>query len=144
MRQDTGAVLHAFSACRRLRGIADFMLDIALRDKAKGLLAPSARGNVPPFMVMDVMAAAARIEAAGAMLHRNELIARAGIAASWIVPHLPPLLQNTGHPARSVQRNARASWHVQGRISLDCAAIRRKMTGNASIRKCPYRSRARV
>jgi aspartate/methionine/tyrosine aminotransferase len=29
------------------------------------LLAPSARSDVPPFMVMDVMAAAARIEAAG-------------------------------------------------------------------------------
>ncbi len=41
------------------------MLDMALTDKARGLLTPSARGNVPPFMVMDVMAAAARIEAAG-------------------------------------------------------------------------------
>lgn len=38
---------------------------MTLRDKAKSLLTPSARGNVPPFMVMDVMAAAARIEAAG-------------------------------------------------------------------------------
>jgi aspartate/methionine/tyrosine aminotransferase len=36
------------------------MLDIAKR-----LIAPSTRSNVPPFMVMDVMAAAARIEAAG-------------------------------------------------------------------------------
>lgn len=41
------------------------MLDKALTDKARGLLTPSTRGNVPPFMVMDVMAAAARIEAAG-------------------------------------------------------------------------------
>jgi aspartate/methionine/tyrosine aminotransferase len=41
------------------------MLDKMLTDKARGLLTPSARGNVPPFMVMDVMAAAARIEAAG-------------------------------------------------------------------------------
>jgi aspartate/methionine/tyrosine aminotransferase len=31
----------------------------------RGLTAPSARSNVPPFMVMDVMAAAARLEAAG-------------------------------------------------------------------------------
>lgn len=38
---------------------------MTLRDKAKALLTPSTRGNVPPFMVMDVMAAAARIEAAG-------------------------------------------------------------------------------
>src|SRR5690348_16587379 len=34
-------------------------------DKAKGLLEPSRRSEVPPFIVMDVMAAAARIEAAG-------------------------------------------------------------------------------
>jgi aspartate/methionine/tyrosine aminotransferase len=34
-------------------------------EKAKQLLAPSSRSAVPPFMVMDVMAAAARIEAAG-------------------------------------------------------------------------------
>ena len=32
-------------------------------DTARRLLAPSARSDVPPFMVMDVMAAAARIEA---------------------------------------------------------------------------------
>ncbi|WP_319798951.1 pyridoxal phosphate-dependent aminotransferase [Nitrobacter sp.] len=41
------------------------MLDATLRDQAKGLLAASGRSRVPPFMVMDVMAAAARIEAAG-------------------------------------------------------------------------------
>jgi len=34
-------------------------------DNARRLLAPSRRSEVPPFMVMDVMAAAARIEAAG-------------------------------------------------------------------------------
>jgi aspartate/methionine/tyrosine aminotransferase len=36
-----------------------------LRNHAKSLLTASARSDVPPFMVMDVMAAAARIEAAG-------------------------------------------------------------------------------
>jgi aspartate/methionine/tyrosine aminotransferase len=41
------------------------MLDATLRDRARGLLAASGRSQVPPFMVMDVMAAAARIEAAG-------------------------------------------------------------------------------
>ena len=41
------------------------MLDAILRERAKGLLTPSGRSDVPPFMVMDVMAAAARIEAAG-------------------------------------------------------------------------------
>jgi aspartate/methionine/tyrosine aminotransferase len=34
-------------------------------DQARRLLAPSKRSDVPPFIVMDVMAAAARIEAAG-------------------------------------------------------------------------------
>jgi aspartate/methionine/tyrosine aminotransferase len=34
-------------------------------DAARRLVVPSARSDVPPFMVMDVMAAAARIEAAG-------------------------------------------------------------------------------
>jgi aspartate/methionine/tyrosine aminotransferase len=34
-------------------------------ERAKQLVTPSARSAVPPFMVMDVMAAAARIEAAG-------------------------------------------------------------------------------
>src|ERR1700742_658934 len=41
------------------------MLDATLRDRARGLLTPSGRSEVPPFMVMDVMAAAARIEASG-------------------------------------------------------------------------------
>jgi aspartate/methionine/tyrosine aminotransferase len=41
------------------------MHDATLSDRAKSLLGPSARSEVPPFMVMDVMAAAARIEAAG-------------------------------------------------------------------------------
>ncbi|MEA2942993.1 MAG: hypothetical protein QOD09_3522, partial [Bradyrhizobium sp.] len=41
------------------------MLDATLRDRAKGLLTASGRSDVPPFMVMDVMAAADRIEAAG-------------------------------------------------------------------------------
>src|ERR1700730_17781970 len=41
------------------------MLEATLRDRVKRLLTASARSDVPPFMVMDVMAAAARIEAAG-------------------------------------------------------------------------------
>jgi aspartate/methionine/tyrosine aminotransferase len=41
------------------------MHDTTPRDRAKGFLTASARSEVPPFMVMDVMAAAARIEAAG-------------------------------------------------------------------------------
>src|ERR1700736_1866765 len=41
------------------------MLEATLRNRARGLLTASGRSDVPPFMVMDVMAAAARIEAAG-------------------------------------------------------------------------------
>src|ERR1700694_4060020 len=41
------------------------MLEATLRDRARHLLTASGRSDVPPFMVMDVMAAAARIEAAG-------------------------------------------------------------------------------
>jgi aspartate/methionine/tyrosine aminotransferase len=41
------------------------MHDTTPRNRAKTLLTASARSDVPPFMVMDVMAAAARIEAAG-------------------------------------------------------------------------------
>jgi len=40
---------------------------------ARRLLEPSARSNVPPFMVMDVMAAAARIEAAGGKVVHMEV-----------------------------------------------------------------------
>src|SRR5215470_11418333 len=41
------------------------MQEATLRDRAQSLLQASRRSDVPPFMVMDVMAAAARIEAAG-------------------------------------------------------------------------------
>src|SRR5882757_6619613 len=41
------------------------MLDATPRDRVTSLLTASGRSDVPPFMVMDVMAAAARIEAAG-------------------------------------------------------------------------------
>ncbi len=42
-------------------------------DAAKRMLAPSARGDVPPFMVMDVMAAAARIEEQGGRVIHMEV-----------------------------------------------------------------------
>jgi aspartate/methionine/tyrosine aminotransferase len=42
-------------------------------DAARRLMAPSARSDVPPFMVMDVMAAAARIEAAGGSVVHMEV-----------------------------------------------------------------------
>src|SRR5580693_3878340 len=42
-------------------------------DSAKRLLAPSARSDVPAFMVMDVVAAAARLEAAGKRVIHMEI-----------------------------------------------------------------------
>jgi aspartate/methionine/tyrosine aminotransferase len=42
-------------------------------DAARRLIAPSARSDVPAFMVMDVMAAAARIEAAGGQVIHMEV-----------------------------------------------------------------------
>jgi aspartate/methionine/tyrosine aminotransferase len=42
-------------------------------DTARRLIAPSARSDIPPFMVMDVMAAAARIEAAGGRVIHMEV-----------------------------------------------------------------------
>jgi aspartate/methionine/tyrosine aminotransferase len=41
------------------------MLEATLRNTVAGVLLPSGRSEVPPFMVMDVMTAAERIEAAG-------------------------------------------------------------------------------
>jgi aspartate/methionine/tyrosine aminotransferase len=51
-------------------------------DSARRLTAPSARSNVPPFMVMDVMAAAARIEAAGGRVVHMEVGQPAAAAPS--------------------------------------------------------------
>jgi aspartate/methionine/tyrosine aminotransferase len=42
-------------------------------DKARRLMRPSARSAVPPFMVMDVMAAAARLEAQGRRIVHMEV-----------------------------------------------------------------------
>src|SRR5271156_4778264 len=65
------------------------MLEATLRERAKGLLTmASGRSDVPAFMVMDVMAAAARIEAAGGHVIHMEVgqpaasAPRAAIAAA--------------------------------------------------------------
>src|SRR6185312_9979621 len=73
------------------------MLDATLRDRAKGLLAASSRSQVPPFMVMDVMAAAARIESGGGHVIHMEV----------------------GQPAASAPKVAIAAAHA----ALDAARI---------------------
>src|SRR5260370_7380951 len=66
------------------------MLDATLRDRARRLLTASGRSDVPPFMVMDVMAAAARIEAAGGHVIHMEV----------------------GQPAVSAPKTARSAAHA--------------------------------
>src|SRR5277367_141495 len=87
------------------------MLEATLRERAKGLLtAASGRSNVPPFMVMDVMAAAARIEAAGGHVIHMEV----------------------GQPAASAPKTAIAAAHAaleSGRIDYTSAL------GIASLRE---------
>src|SRR6266487_2971329 len=73
------------------------MLEATLRDRARRLLTASGRSDVPPFMVMDVMAAAARIEAAGGHVIHMEV----------------------GQPAASAPKVAIAAAHA----ALDAARI---------------------
>src|SRR5258707_1412755 len=59
---DSGA-----GSARGVKGLATML------DAARRLIAPSARSDVPAFMVMDVMAAAARIEARGGRVIHMEV-----------------------------------------------------------------------
>src|ERR1700685_318496 len=63
MRQHRGASLAGVDAA-----IGAMMLE-----RAKHLLQPSARSAVPPFMVMDVVSAAARLEAQGRRIIHMEV-----------------------------------------------------------------------
>ncbi|QPF88782.1 pyridoxal phosphate-dependent aminotransferase [Bradyrhizobium commune] len=78
------------------------MHDATLRNRMGQWLEPSRRSDVPPFMVMDVMAAAARIEAAGGHVIHMEV----------------------GQPAASAPRTAIAAAHAAleaGRIDYTAA-----------------------
>jgi aspartate/methionine/tyrosine aminotransferase len=78
------------------------MLEATLRNRVGPLLSASHRSNVPPFMVMDVMAAAERIEAAGGHVIHMEV----------------------GQPAAPAPRTALAAAHRaldQGRIDYTSA-----------------------
>jgi len=81
-------------------------------DAARRLIRPSARSDVPPFMVMDVMAAAARIEAAGGRVIHLEV----------------------GQPAAAAPTNAIAAAHAalaSGRLryteTLGIASLRARI-----------------
>src|SRR3954471_19926743 len=78
------------------------MHDATLRNRLGQWLEPSRRGDVPPFMVMDVMAAAGRIEAAGGHVIHMEV----------------------GQPAAAAPRTAIEAAHAaleQGRIDYTSA-----------------------
>src|SRR6266404_714330 len=78
------------------------MREATVRDRVSQLLTASGRSDVPPFMVMDVMAAAARIEAAGGHVIHMEV----------------------GQPAAPAPRTAIAAAHAaleQGRIDYTSA-----------------------
>jgi aspartate/methionine/tyrosine aminotransferase len=78
------------------------MFEATVRDRVERLLAASRRSDVPPFMVMDVMAAAERIEAAGGHVIHMEV----------------------GQPAASAPRPAIAAAHAaldSGRIDYTSA-----------------------
>lgn len=78
------------------------MVEATLRNRLEQWLEPSRRSDVPPFMVMDVMAAAARIEAAGGHVIHMEV----------------------GQPAASAPRTAIAAAHAAldtGRIDYTSA-----------------------
>src|ERR1700726_1173626 len=78
------------------------MLEATLRQRTKHLVTASGRSDVPPFMVMDVMAAAARIEAGGG--------------------HVIPM--EVGHPAAPAPKTALSAAHAAldaGRIDYTSA-----------------------
>ena len=71
------AEVHKARRIRQYRGGSDAGRQSAegttMLERAKHLLRPSARSDVPPFMVMDVMAAAARLEAQGRRIIHMEV-----------------------------------------------------------------------
>src|ERR1700724_997925 len=81
-------------------------------NSAKRLLAPSARSQVPPFMVMDVVAAAARLEAAGRRVIHMEIGQPAASAPAT---------------ALAAARAALAAGKVEYTASLGLASLRRRI-----------------
>jgi aspartate/methionine/tyrosine aminotransferase len=66
-------------------------------EKAKSLLQPSMRSNVPPFMAMDVMAAAARLEAQGRRIVHMEVGQPAAGAPSTSIAAVRAALGSAAH-----------------------------------------------
>ncbi len=102
-----------------MRAAQDTQGEVML-DKAKSLLQPSARSAVPPFMVMDVMAAAARLEAQGRrIIHMEVGQPAAGAPAAAIAA------------ARRRCRTARSAIPKRW-VSHRCGGASRRAYGNAT------------
>jgi aspartate/methionine/tyrosine aminotransferase len=89
-------------------------------ERAKALLQPSARSGVPPFMVMDVMAAAARLEAQGRTIVHMEVGQPAAGAPATAVAAVRAALGKDAHgytaalglaTLRQRIAQAYAQWH---------------------------------
>jgi aspartate/methionine/tyrosine aminotransferase len=89
-------------------------------EKAKALVQPSARSGVPPFMVMDVMAAAARLEAQGRTVVHMEVGQPAAGAPASAIGAVQAALGNGPHgytaalgigPLRRRIALSYAQWH---------------------------------
>ena len=124
---DCGMIDNGLSAeMRRQRGggaptgtrVAANMLDAARR-----LIAPSTRSEVPPFMVMDVMAAAARIEAG--RRPRHPYGGRAAGGAGAATARLQRRGPRWSGPAR-LYRNARHSITARAHRAALSARLRHR------------------
>jgi aspartate/methionine/tyrosine aminotransferase len=98
-------------------------------ERAKHLLQPSARSGVPPFMVMDVMAAAARLEAQGRRIVHMEVGQPAAGAPASSIAAVQAALPNGPHgytetlgtaPLRRRIAEAYREWHA---VALDAERV---------------------
>src|ERR1700733_11070812 len=98
-------------------------------EKAKSLMRPSARSAVPPFMVMDVMAAAARLEAQGHRIIHMEVgqpavgAPASAIAAARAALTATPLGYTETLGIASLRRRIAKSYAERHGLDIDPARI---------------------
>ena len=94
-------------------------------ERAKSLLHPSARSGIPPFIVMDVMAAAARLEAQGRRIVHMEVGQPAAGAPAAAIAAVRAALANGPHGYTatlgipSLRRRIATSYAEWHQIDLD-------------------------
>src|SRR5215470_3220485 len=67
IRQQRGGQVTVICSSKEFNGLENML------ESARRLIVPSARSDVPPFIVMDVMAAAARLETQGGRVVHMEV-----------------------------------------------------------------------